>query len=406
MSSSRHAPDALAAAVVDDDGGGPEPDAAQVGAGVLAAAGARGGFRQRLDEVDAAERVQSAAAARRCRGARWCRAAPASWPRSLSGVSAGRRELERRACRLRCSTASRRGEMRSTLSGARRPRSSALRLSESEADGAMSQRHAARIGDADVLQLERRPCRPSPRRADDIFDGTREAGELLGERLLDVAGEEGRARSGRAADARTAGRPPAGTRGAGDAGDLGVRLSAAMSARAAGSPTCARGARLGAVRARRRSHRLAEWPAGSSRRVAPRSVVKPRLPRSHGDPVVAAPGAAGDPPCSACPSTPTRIAPTAVGIAASTAECSQLNSRRTGRRRKKGAKSDQRKACLAAPPRRHAVRRLTGLRLRLEAAGAGLGPRRTQLAGGRNRGPGRAFRSPRRRCCARSSRRA
>src|SRR5690349_18796628 len=52
----RHAPDALAPAVVDDDGGRLEPDLAQVGAGVLAAAGARGGLRQDLDEVDAAER--------------------------------------------------------------------------------------------------------------------------------------------------------------------------------------------------------------------------------------------------------------------------------------------------------------------------------------------------------------
>src|SRR6185503_15204436 len=52
-----HAPDALAAALVDDDGGGLESDLAQVGTGVLAATGARGSLRQHLDEIDAAERA-------------------------------------------------------------------------------------------------------------------------------------------------------------------------------------------------------------------------------------------------------------------------------------------------------------------------------------------------------------
>ena len=49
------APDALAAALVDNDSGGLEPDLAQIGTGVLAAPGARGALRQHLDEIDAAE---------------------------------------------------------------------------------------------------------------------------------------------------------------------------------------------------------------------------------------------------------------------------------------------------------------------------------------------------------------
>ena len=52
----RYPPDALAGAVVDDDGRRSQADLAQIGTCVLAAARAGGSLRERLHEVDAAER--------------------------------------------------------------------------------------------------------------------------------------------------------------------------------------------------------------------------------------------------------------------------------------------------------------------------------------------------------------
>ena len=93
----QHPPDALAAAVVDDDGCRLEPDLAQVGAGMLAPAGARGRLRQDLDEIDAAEPALGIDLACRWRNRRLCRPAP---DRDLGALAArglrGRCELERK----------------------------------------------------------------------------------------------------------------------------------------------------------------------------------------------------------------------------------------------------------------------------------------------------------------------
>ena len=91
----RHAPDALAAAVVDDHGGGPEPDLAQVGAGLLAPPCARGRIGEHLDEVDAPQR--SVVVCARCRGRdAGISDVPRSagdFARSFSGASAGLENL-------------------------------------------------------------------------------------------------------------------------------------------------------------------------------------------------------------------------------------------------------------------------------------------------------------------------
>ena len=100
--------------------------------------------------------------------------------------------------------------MRSTLSGAMRAVSSALRLSEIEADGAIAQRHVVGVGDAHVLELELDLAGLAQAQGD-VLDGDADAGKLLGDGALDRLDRGRRPRSARAAGGRRGGRPRPGT---------------------------------------------------------------------------------------------------------------------------------------------------------------------------------------------------
>ena len=183
-----HAPDALAGAVVDDDGGGLEPDLAQEGAGILATARARRAFRQHLDEVDAAERSVRHGGRRRGRqrlgpGTRGHRF------RALALVDlGGHRELERERTLLVVEQRQPRGDQSHAFRG-QAPNQERLAAERHDRGGRQGQGCVAGIGDAHVPQLELQlVALAQPQR--DVFDLHVQTSQLLGDGSLDRMNEE------------------------------------------------------------------------------------------------------------------------------------------------------------------------------------------------------------------------
>ena len=291
--------------------------------------------------------------------------------------------------------------MRSTLSGAMRPCSSALRLSETEADGASasgtSPASATRTFFSSnsnwpaLAQARGRPprcarCRPATSSRD---------------RSLDVGGRGSPARPDRAAGAHRGGRPPARRAKAGDAGDLGQQRQGDRYAGAVRRTRVLRDvarARLGTCRssAGAASGRLA--PRFSSHRSLARMAIPVAGPATM--------QASNPPSSSPRAASATRLASAATSQAIAILRYRQLRiSARASQgvprppARKRGGKSDQRKALRlrpARPPRRHAVRSV-----RSAAAARGRRCRARDAAGASCRLPERRDRpgpwSPRRR---------
>ena len=185
----QHPPDALAAAVVDDDGCRLEPDLAQVGAGTLASAGARGRLRQDLDEIDAAEPALGIDLACRWRNRRLCRPAP---DRDLGALAArglrGRCELERKRAVL---AVEQRQARRDQVDAFGRDAAAQQRLAAERDQGRRRHRqgHVVGVGDADVLELELDLAAVAQTQGH-VLDGDADRRDLLGNRALDGLGKE------------------------------------------------------------------------------------------------------------------------------------------------------------------------------------------------------------------------
>ncbi len=182
----RHPPDALAGAVVDDDGRRSQANLAQIGTRVLAAARAGGSLRERFHEVDATERPIGflGCSSGRLRSVHW----PSQRRRAVRGCMRRGREFEGERTFVGIEQREASGHKIEALNG----KPAAQHRPAAERDRRRWSHHerlAARVGDANVTQLELQQTGVVQAKGDSLDPHARTC-ELVGNAALECGSEK------------------------------------------------------------------------------------------------------------------------------------------------------------------------------------------------------------------------